>query len=262
MKYKLYRSTTPGGQDLGKAPLVTLSKTTLGYDDLAVTNGTTYHYVVVATNALGASAPSAQVSATPQASVPLTPPAAPTGLTATALPGANRLAWTAPTDTGGAPVTSYRVYRGVAPGPVDLATPVATTSATTVDDAAGLVPGTTYTYVVRAVNQAGEGAASAPADVTAQPGVPGEPVLGGSVGPGPSAVLTWTVPPDGGSPITKYVVLRDALRLVTLSVDELGGATTYTDTTLLPGQTAVYQVKAVNAVGSGPLSSKVTLTAP
>jgi hypothetical protein len=65
-KYKVYRATTPGGENLSKAPLVTLGKTVLAYDDVAVTNGTTYYYVVVATNAIGASPPSAEVSATPQ----------------------------------------------------------------------------------------------------------------------------------------------------------------------------------------------------
>jgi hypothetical protein len=56
-------------------------------------------------------------------------------------------------------------------------------------------------------------------------------------------------------------VIKDSVRLVTLSATP-GGPTSYTDTTLARGTSSVYQVKAVNAVGSGPLSAKVTVTAP
>lgn len=71
---------------------------------------------------------------------------------------------------------------------------------------------------------------------------------------------TWTVPSDGGSPITKYVVLRDGVRLVTLTATSTG-PTSYTDNKP-PSGTHVYQVKAVNAIGSGQLSNKVTVSVP
>ncbi len=57
--------------------------TSTSYVDSTAVNGTTYYYVVSAWNTLGESANSVEVSATPQ--LPLTPPAAPTGLTATAI---------------------------------------------------------------------------------------------------------------------------------------------------------------------------------
>ena len=63
--YKVYRSVTSGS---GYA--VIASPTTVSYVDKAVTNGTTYYYVVSAVNAVGESAKSSQVSATPTASVP------------------------------------------------------------------------------------------------------------------------------------------------------------------------------------------------
>jgi hypothetical protein len=67
------------------------------------------------------------------------------------------------------------------------------------------------------------------------------------------------VPPDGGSPITKYVVLRDGVRLVTLTAT-LTGPFIYTDTTVISGTAYSYQVRAVNASGSGQLSNKVVVT--
>jgi fibronectin type 3 domain-containing protein len=266
LKYRLYRATTPGGQDLARTPLATLSKSVLTYADTTVSNGTTYYYVVVATNALGASSPSQEASARPQGTVTVTPPGAPTGLGATTSTGAIRLTWTAPTNTGGAPITSYRVYRGTTPGGEDFSTPVGTPTTTSFEDTA-VTAGTAYSYVVTAVNSAGEGARSAEVTATfagGTAGLPGEPQLSGSLGTapsgGPSADLQWTIPADGGSPILKYVILRDSVRLITLAATSTG-PTTYSDTTI-PSGSHVYQVKAVNLNGSGPLSDKLTITAP
>jgi fibronectin type 3 domain-containing protein len=259
-KYKLYRATTPGGEDLSKAPLVTLSKTTFAYDDTSVANGTTYHYVVVATNAAGTSGPSAEVSATPRSSVTAKPPGAPTGLTASSPSGGVHLAWSAPASDGGAPVSGYTVYRGTAAGAENLASPVGTSTTTSFDDTTSLTTGTTYYYVVTATNTAGEGPCSNEASATVTAGVPGEPTLRAQVQSGPKVALSWTVPPDGGSPITKYVLVRNSVRLVTLSGTPTP-PTSYTDATP-PSGSVTYQVKAVNAIGSGPLSSKVTVTVP
>jgi hypothetical protein len=261
LKYRVYRALSPGAEDLTKAPLATLGKTDLAYDDTGVTNGIAYYYVILATNAIGASPPSNEVVATPQVPPTLTVPGPPTGLTATSLPGLIRLNWIAPGSSGGSDVSSYRVYRGTGPGMEDMRTPVATLTATSLDDSAALTVGSSYYYVVTATNQLGEGSPSNEASTVAQAGVPGGPVLSGVMTQGPCAVLQWTVPPDGGGPITKYVVVRDSVRLVTLAASA-SGPTTYSDATIAPGSTAVYQVRAVNAVGSGPPSNKVTLTAP
>jgi fibronectin type 3 domain-containing protein len=266
MKYKLYRATTPGGEALTKTPLATLAKTTTSYTDTTVTNGTTYSYVVTATNALGTSGPSNEATTTPQGSTTITPPGAPTGLTATTPAGLIRLTWAAPTNTGGAPITSYRVYRGTTAGGEDLTTPVGTATTTTFDDTT-VTAGTTYSYVVTAVNTAGQGPPSGEVAATATTGTataPGQPTLTGTLGTapagGPAADLQWTIPADGGSPISKYVIIRDGVRLITLTATPTG-PTTYTDTTITTG-THIYQVKAVNSIGSGPLSNKASITSP
>jgi hypothetical protein len=65
VSYNVERSTTTGG------PFKTVATpTTTGFTDTSVTNGTTYFYVVNAANLAGPSANSAQVSATPSASIP------------------------------------------------------------------------------------------------------------------------------------------------------------------------------------------------
>jgi hypothetical protein len=63
--YNVYRSTSPGGP-YGLA--IASGITAAGYVDTNVTNGVTYYYVVTAENVAGESSPSAEASATPQAS--------------------------------------------------------------------------------------------------------------------------------------------------------------------------------------------------
>ncbi|MFC5472326.1 glycoside hydrolase family 5, partial [Cohnella suwonensis] len=64
------RATTSGGPYANVATGVTATS----YADTGLTNGTTYYYVVSASNAVGESVNSAQASATPTAPQP---PAAP-----------------------------------------------------------------------------------------------------------------------------------------------------------------------------------------
>jgi|GEM_PF-326298 len=148
--YTVKRATTSGGPYTSIATGVT----TTSYTNASLTNGTTYYYVVSASNAAGESANSAQASATPAAGTQA--PAAPTGLTATAGNSQVALSWTA---VSGA--TSYTVKRAATSGGpyTSVATGVTATSYTNT----GLTNGTTYYYVVSASNTAGESANSAQA---------------------------------------------------------------------------------------------------
>jgi hypothetical protein len=138
--YNVKRSTTSGTE----AQIASTTATT--YADTSVTNGTTYYYVVSAYNYYGASANSNEVSATPAASG--TPPAAPTGVTATSGNAQVSLSWTA-----SAGASSYHVRRSTTSGSgyVQIAAPTITSYTDT-----GLVNGMTYYYVVSALNTAGE----------------------------------------------------------------------------------------------------------
>ena len=110
--------------------------------------------------AAGGSVPSAPAAVTPMATVP----AAPTGVTATAAPTQASLAFTAPADTGGSPITGYQASCTPQGGGTAL-TANGTASPIVV---AGLTNGTTYDCTVAAVNAVGTGAASAPVAVTPQ----------------------------------------------------------------------------------------------
>src|ERR1700722_19967054 len=153
--YNVKRATTSGG------PYTQLAApSSNGYTDSSVTNGRTYYYVVSAINSTGESANSAQVSATPRA--PSVSPPAPTNLTATAGDTQVSLTWSA---SSGA--TSYNVKRsGTSGGPY---TQIAAPTSTSYTDTA-LTNGTTYYYVVSAINSTGESANSA--QVVAVPNPP------------------------------------------------------------------------------------------
>ncbi len=260
VKYKIYRSLTSGGQNLSKAAFATLGKDTRTYDDTTAVNDTMYYYTVIAGNALGSSPAATESSAQPSAAYGILPPGAPTYLSATTPAGYNALQWNPPTDNGGAPITGYQVFRATTPGGQDLSAPIASVSTTSFKDVTDVVAGVHYYYVVKAVNQAGAGSASSEVAATLTPGTPGPPVLSGELTAARTVQLSWTVPPDGGSVITKYSVLREGVRMVNLTVKS-GGPTSWTDTNP-PSGSPVYQVRAANAYGNGQLSNRFIPSVP
>jgi photosystem II stability/assembly factor-like uncharacterized protein len=127
-----------------------------------LTNGTAYTFTVVAVNGVGtgpASAPSAPV--TP---LPPTVPSPPTQVTAVAGNGQATVSFLQPESDGGSPVLSYWVVGGRVSA-TGTASPIAV---------GGLVNGTTYTFVVRAMNAVGSSDASAPSN----PVTPSARILG------------------------------------------------------------------------------------
>ena len=112
---------------------------------------------MTALNSAGASSGSDKVFA----SIKPTAPTSPTGLTSN--PGVDQvgLSWTAPSSDGGAPIQSYQIHEGMAPGdpalgPGDPGTVIGTAPAgTTTYTVTGLAPGTKYYFYVTALNAAG-----------------------------------------------------------------------------------------------------------
>ena len=144
--YTVRRSTTPGGPYTPIASLLTGTT----YTDSGLTAGTTYYYVVDAANTGGEGAYSAQTSA-----VALPPiPGAPTNLVAAAASStAVSLIWTAASDAA-----TYTIKRSLTSGGPYTTVASGVTATTYIDP--GLANGTTYYYVVSAINAAGEGANS------------------------------------------------------------------------------------------------------
>ncbi|EEF60578.1 LamG-like jellyroll fold domain-containing protein [Pedosphaera parvula] len=141
--YNLKRYTTSGGPYYSLA----VNLTGTNYQDAGLVNGTGYFYVVSAVGSGGPSANSPQVIGTP-----VGPPPIPAGFNAMPGNGQLTLTWTA---SFGA--TSYNLQRSTTSG--GPYTTVANPTGTTYINA-GLVNGTTYYYVLSAVNSHGPSANS------------------------------------------------------------------------------------------------------
>ena len=173
--YHVKRSTASGSETQISAPASN------SYTDTGLTNGIKYFYVVSAVNSGGESANSSEVNATPTA--PASPPATPTGLQATAGNAQVSLSWNASTGA-----TSYNVKRSTANGgpfSATLASPAVTNYIDTT-----VTNGTTYYYVVSAVNASGESANSAQASATPT---------------GPVANVTISIDPTKTKPISPWI---------------------------------------------------------
>jgi subtilisin family serine protease len=91
---------------------------------------------------------------------------------------------------------------------------------------------------------------------------PSAPVLTGKAAR-KSARLTWTVPADGGSAITGYRLYRapSGSSTYTLRASLSASTISFNDNNLKTGTAFSYRVNAVNAIGTGPVSNTVTVTA-
>jgi predicted phage tail protein len=199
--YEVYRGTSPGGES--GTPVNGSLVAGTSYAVTGLTNGTTYYFTVAAVNqAELQGAKSGEASATPAVAVasasasatrpvsasssagatataagaaPGSPsagtasaagtPGAPTGLTATPGNAEVGLSWTAPAAASRSPAR-YRVYEGTSPG-FTLGTPVMSTTSTNVT-VTGLTNGTTYYFVVAAVDASGT-VSAASAEASAEP---------------------------------------------------------------------------------------------
>ncbi|RKP53165.1 cellulose 1,4-beta-cellobiosidase [Cohnella endophytica] len=244
--YTVKRATTSGGPYTNVATGVTATS----YTNTGLTNGTTYYYVVSASNSAGSSGNSTQASATPTAGVTI--PAAPTGLTATAGNAQAALSWTA---SSGA--TSYTVKRATTSGGpyTNVATGVTATSYTNT----GLTNGTTYYYVVSASNSAGESVNSTQASATPSTAVtiPAAPTGLTATAGNAQVALSWTA----SSGATSYTVKRATTSGGPYTNVATGvTATSYTNTGLTNGTTYYYVVSASNSAGESANSTQASAT--
>ncbi|WEK54980.1 MAG: SdrD B-like domain-containing protein [Candidatus Cohnella colombiensis] len=151
---------------------------------------------------------------------------------------------------------SYAVYQREAHESYGAA--IATVDASILEyDALGLTNGTTYYFMVKAINPAGVSDPSN--EVSATPmTVPSAPTEVRAVGGNGQATITFTAPDDqGGSPITGYevTVLPDQ-RTVT------GHSSSITITGLTNGSAYTFIVKAINSVGLSTASVESNAVTP
>jgi fibronectin type 3 domain-containing protein len=238
--YTVKRSTTSGGPYSALTP----SPTSNSFDDGTVVNGTTYFYVVSASNAGGPSGDSGQASATPSLT-------APTGVAASAGNAQVSLSWSAVSNATGYVVrrstTSGGPYTDLVPPPF---TPAFTD--TTVSN------GTTYFYVVAATSTGHTGPNST--QVSATPSVAMAPAapsnLAATVTGGNQANLTWT---DNSGNETGFRVERKVGAGGYAPLASKGaGVTTHADPGLTTN-TYSYRVIATGSADSAPSNEVVVI---
>jgi fibronectin type 3 domain-containing protein len=247
LEYRIYRNG-------GATPAATTTDTE--YLDTGLTANTTYTYTLTAVDQAdppNESAHTEGVSATTDSVGPgpgpgdIIPPAPPANLTATARSSSEiDLSWSPANDPSG--ISRYTVYRDGAPEPI------ATVQTTNYTDA-GLDPGTTYTYTVRATDGAASpntSADSAPATARTDnaplfdftpPTVPRNVVA--ATQSSTSIELHWDASTDA-SGILEYRIYRtggggddqDPVAVVT--------TTSFLDTELTPDTRYTYRVRAVD----------------
>lgn len=256
---------TPGG---GTCAAANLSTTTCSISGL--TQGTTYEIQIRARNEAGWGS----FGNSKQATVP-GPAGAPQNPQAT--PGDTQVSvsWGLPTSWGGPMPTqgfSYDIERSVAganawllagsvtiPGLSQMQPQFPATSSLTIT---GLMNGTSYDFRVSAVTLYGNGLwasvtavtpSTIPANVSAPVATRGDQ----------QALLSWTAPNDGGSPITGYLIEKnDGTVWSTVTANTNSTATTYTATGLTNGTSYTFRITAINANGSSaaPSSSSNSVT--
>ena len=149
--YLVYRGADPGSLT------VIASIEGRSYVDAGVIKGQRYWYQVYAVNSEGVGTGSVVVNMTFGDR-----PSPPINLTATYENGSVYIHWNAPTDDGGSPVTSYKIYRGTNSAAMEY---LSTVNGTTYQDG-GLQAGSSYHYAITAVNGMGEGVSTQTVNVT------------------------------------------------------------------------------------------------
>jgi predicted phage tail protein len=188
-----------------------------------------------------------------QASLNLsTLPAVPTGLGAKAAAGQVTLSWSA-----AANAASYSVFEGTAAGK-EGATAVRSGLTATSVTLTGLSNGTTYYFVVKAVNTHGTSAASneASAQPLAPPAAPGS--LTATAGTG-TVSLHWTTS-AGATGYAVYQGTSAGGESVGAVVTVLGNASGITVSGLAKGTKYYFTVKATNKIGASAASNEASAT--
>ncbi|EEF61713.1 fibronectin type III domain-containing protein [Pedosphaera parvula] len=243
------RSTTSGGS---YTDIATLGANSTSYSDAGISSSTTYYYVVRASNTAGASANSAQASATTLSALPV----APSGLAAAAISASQiNLTWA---DNATNELNFIVARSTTAGGPyTDMATLGANTSSYS---DAGCAANTAYFYVVRASNTSGASANSSEASATTPQVLPVAPSGLTVTAVSASQInLSWA---DNSNIEDNYIVARSATSGGPYTDIAVLGAniTSYINTGLTPSTTYYYVVRAKNSAGSSANTAQASAT--
>jgi predicted phage tail protein len=236
--YRVYVGTQSGqypwSQDVGSATSVPLTL-----------DSGSYFFTVRAYNAAGELGPAAA-----EATIDLTAPGPPTGLSAATFGSRVTLTWGAP--VGGANATQYLLYVGTAPGAANIVSGYNVGNVLTV--AGDLNPGRYYARA-QAANRFGAGPLSPEISfIVGGPEAPGAPSSLSASWQGTVVTLSWSASLGASSYVIEAGSAPGAADITAINV---GAATSYAVD--VPPGTYYIRVRAANAVGASPPSNEVML---
>jgi len=201
-------------------------------------------------------------------------PAAPTIIGLASKDKSVYLNWTVPS-IGDSDIVDYVVQRKLASEPDSCFTVIEAVSKSDLS-----VPGATiagcngldYVFRVAAKNKFGVGEYSAVSSIISPSAVPSKPATPTCIPGDRQITINWSAPPNGGSPITDYVIQfrRQAADFANFYNTKGGGtindgistATTYTHTNLTNGGVYGYRIAARNATGQSAWSTGTPIVVP
>ncbi|MCE2875075.1 MAG: hypothetical protein LW625_05480 [Planctomycetaceae bacterium] len=235
--YKVFRAIGTGTA----TQIGTVTAPTLTYTDTTAVGGTLYNYSVRTSGQTGTGDSDASAVNAGWRQI-----AAPAGLASTSgssTTGVN-LSWTSATGA-----VSYKVFRGIG----SASAQVGTSSTTTYADASA-VPGTIYTYAIKAVSLGGDSAASA--TITSYRGLSAPLSVAATDGTSAANVtVTWAA----STGATGYKIFR-AIGSATATQVGTTTALTFADTTAVPGTIYTYSVKDSGVTGVSDSAASATNT--
>lgn len=214
-------------------------------------NGTGYVFQVRAVNGNGAGA-SSTASAT---LTPIGTPGAPTSVTGTAGDGEVVLAWSAPADDGGTPITDHQT-RHSTDGGANWTTWSATGSATVGTTITSLTNGTEYVFQVRTVNIVGESDPSSTSSAVTPRTTPSAPTITAITAGNGELTVAFTAGSDGGAAITNHAYELDGSGTWTVLSPE-DATSPITITGLTNSTTYTVRIRAINTAGQGAPSNSL-----
>ena len=239
-----YVFSIPEWTDISDSDSGTTSHTVTG-----LTNGVEHTFLIRPVVGSDPEPASGDIQATPQQS----PAATPTGLTALGGDAQVTLSWTDPNDST---ITGYK-YQQKESGTFGSWITILTSgygeaNSTGYTVTTGVDNGKTYTFRIRAVDEAGDSTASNQASASTLPVAPANLAAAASDG---QVTLSWDDP--GNASITKYQYSTDGgtnytdIALADIDSTSDPGTMKYTVTALVNGRTYTFTLRAVNSTGDG-----------